>query len=173
MTKILGFDVSSTTVGWCLLEKLPGRSPILIKHGYFKPPKTGTTIQRLDLFKKQIQNILNTYKPDVVGIEDIIKFMAHRSSAQTIIMLGVYNRIAGLTTYEFLGKEPIYLPVMTIRSKLKNTKKLPKKEDMPDLVGHHLNMPYPYILKKGKQIKENNDVADATAVALTVAFTLP
>ena len=113
----------------------------------------------------------NKFMPDVVAIEDIIKYMPKKSSAQTTILLGIVNRTVGLAIYEMTNKPPELLNVMTIRHKLKFDKKLPPKEEMPDVVAKHLNVDFPYYTKttkKGKTtiLPHTYDVADAIAVGL-------
>lgn len=175
MTKIiLGFDVSSTTIGWCALSFDEATNAIsFIKADYLKPLKKGTIIERIVDTRDKIQKIINDVKPDYIGIEDIIKFMAGKSSAQTIIMLTTFNRMIGLCAYDYLHRSPELFSVMTIRHGLKKNKILPKKEEMPALVSEHLGITLPWRLgKKGAVKVENYDMADGIAVALYYAFRL-
>jgi Holliday junction resolvasome RuvABC endonuclease subunit len=174
MSYVLGLDVSSTTVGWCILDiNLKTKDVKFIKCSYLKPNKKGTIFDRLELLKKDILIILKTYKPVYVAIEEITQFMPRFSSANTIITLAVFNRMVGLTVKEYTGKNPEMVSVMAIRHALKQTKELPKKEDMPELVKNTLGIIFPYEYKKnGKMKVENEDMADACAVALYFAFKL-
>jgi hypothetical protein len=62
---------------------------------------------------------------------------------------------------------------MSIRHGLKLNKIFPKKEEMPELVEHHLGIKFPYEKnKKGNFKVENFDRADAIAVALYYSFIL-
>jgi Holliday junction resolvasome RuvABC endonuclease subunit len=173
MTKtILGFDVSSTTIGWAVLG-IDGYNISIVKTDYLKPIKKGSIIERIVDTRNKIQKIINDVKPDYIGIEDIIKFMAGKSSAQTIIMLTTFNRMIGLCAYDYLNRAPELFSVMTIRHGLKKDKIFPKKEDMPELVSKHLGITFPYQLGKKGAIKvENYDMADGIAVALYYAFVL-
>jgi len=163
---IIGFDVSSAVVGYCVL-KCEDEQIKLIKCDYFKPSKKGSLFFKLNGLKQNIISILDTYKPDHVAIEDIAKFMPRISSAQTIICLAAYNRTVGLACYEYLGKDPELCNVMAIRHKLKSGKILPKKEEMPEVIEKHLNIKLPRFRNKNNKIKpETFDVADGCAVAL-------
>jgi Holliday junction resolvasome RuvABC endonuclease subunit len=171
---ILGFDVSSTTIGWCTLSWDDTTNDIkFIKMGYLKPIKTGSIIGRIVDTRNKIQKIIVEAKPDYIAIEDIIQFMQGKSTAKTIIMLTTFNRMIGLTSYDYLGKEPTFYSVMTIRHGLKEGKDFPKKEDMPALVAKHLGITFPYEYGKKGQIKaESYDKADGVAVALYHALFL-
>ena len=60
---------------------------------------------------------------------------------------------------------------MSIRHKIKKDKKIPKKEEVPERVAQILGIDFPYKLNKLKNIaKENEDMADAIAVALCHIF---
>jgi len=172
--KILGFDASSTTIGWACLEINDIDNSIVHKNsGFIKPPKKGNIIERIYKTRAEVQKVIDLYKPDHIGIEEIIQFMQGKSTAKTIIMLTTFNRMVGLVSYDSLGVTPEFFNVMSIRHGLKLNKDLPKKEDMPDLVSQHLGITFPYQYKKtGKPIEENYDRADGIAVALYYALVL-
>lgn len=177
MKTVLGFDVSSETIGWCALSIDDQGTIKIIKAHYVKPPKEGTIIERLAETRNQIKKIIEDIKPDFIGIEEIIQFMKGASTAKTIIALTTFNRMIGLLTHDYLGKSPEMFNVMSIRHGLKKNKVLPKKEDMPKLVAKHLKIkfPYEYVAKgkyKGTIKKESGDVADGIAVALYYSYVL-
>lgn len=173
---IAGFDVSTKTVGWGILS-IDNGNISYIDSGYFSPLKTGSIFEKLDFLRKNILDILNKYNPDKIGIEDIIKFMKNKSTAQTTLSLAIHNRTVGLACYDWLMEKnktsPEMFNVMTIRHGIKESKELPKKEMIPDLVAKHLNISYPWERSKsskknknGKIKDENFDRADGIAVAL-------
>lgn len=175
---ILGFDLSSSTVGWCSLEVDEQIGNIkFINCGYFKPTKKGSIIERIVDTREKILDIFDKVKPDYIGIEDLIKFMP-KSTATTVVVLTTFNRMICLLSYDYLKSYPELFNVMTIRHGLKTNKILPKKEDMPELVAKHLGIKFPYVYGKidkqgNKKIKvESEDMADAVAVALYFAFVL-
>jgi Holliday junction resolvasome RuvABC endonuclease subunit len=174
MSKVLGFDVSSTTIGYCVLEVDESSGKIdFIYANYLKPIKKGTIIERIVDTRNKIQTIIDQVKPDYIGIEDIIQFMQGKSTAKTIITLTTFNRMISLLAHDYLQKSPELFSVMTIRHGLKFDKTLPKKEDMPELVAKHLRITFPYEQnKKGKIKVESYDMADGVAVALYYAFML-
>jgi hypothetical protein len=173
MKRVLGIDVSSTTIGYCVLEIDDNNNIKYVSSNYLKPVKTGSIIERIVDTRNKIQDIINKVKPDYIGIEDIIQFMQGKSTAKTIIMLTTFNRMIGLCAHDYLNKVPELFSVMSIRHGLKFDKIFPKKEDMPELVAKHLGITFPYELnKKGKIKVESYDKADGVAVALYYAFIL-
>jgi len=172
MSTILGFDVSSTCIGYCVLE-LKDSKINFISCDYIKPIKDGNLINRLADTRDKIKNIINDVKPDFIAIEDIISFMAGGSTAKTIITLTSFNRMICLCAYDYLGKSPELLSIMTIRSNIKKELKLqknPKKEDIPEALEKILKINFPWELnKKGDPKKENYDMSDSIAVAYCLA----
>lgn len=168
----MGLDASTTTIGISIIDYDDyGDSKSFVLCDYFKPPKNGNIFERLAVVRNFIIEMLRKYKPDDVALEDIILFMQGRSTAATVSSLAVLNRTVGLAILNETGRPPELLNVMSIRHALKLEKDLPKKEDMPNLVAHHLDIEYPwrYVTKgknKGKIAVESYDSADAVAVAL-------
>jgi len=173
MTKVLGIDCSSTTIGYSVLEIDSSNTIKFISCDYIKPTKKGSILFRIADTRNKIEKIVKDIKPDHVVIEDIIQFMSGASTAKTIITLTSFNRMIGLLSYDLLKKEPQLFSVMTIRHGIKLKKELPKKEDIPELVSKHLNIKFPYQKNKKGNIKpENLDMADSVAVALYYCFIL-
>jgi Holliday junction resolvasome RuvABC endonuclease subunit len=168
--KILGFDVSSSCIGWALLAWNEETNHIgLLKVNYLKPLKKGTLISRLADTRDKIADIINQNSPNEIVIEDILLFVAGRSSANTITILASFNRMVGLLSFDYLGRSPMLYSVYDIRNGLKIGKdiKNPQKEDMPKIVSSHLGITFPWQLSKQKKIKkENYDMSDAISVAL-------
>lgn len=170
---VLGFDVSSSCIGYCVLEIDQESGDIkFISCNYLSPIKKGSILERLVDTRDKIKKIIEEVKPDYIGIEDLIKFMP-KSTATTVVVLTTFNRMIGLLSYDYMKKYPELLNVMSIRHGLKFNKVLPKKEDMPELVAQHLKINFPYKCDKGGKVKvESFDMADGVAVALYYAFLL-
>jgi Holliday junction resolvasome RuvABC endonuclease subunit len=171
---VLGFDVSSSCIGYCVLEIDELSNTITFKKvDFIKPIKTGSIVTRLVETRNLILKVLNEFKPDYIGIEDLIKFMP-KSTATTVVILTAFNRMVCLACHDYLkNNSPELFNVNTIRSALKIGTTRPKKPDMPELVAKHLGIIFPYMLgKQGKIKEENYDMADGIAVALYYAFKL-
>jgi len=177
MAKVLGFDVSSSCIGWGLLEIDNANNIKYLDSGLIKPTKDGSILERLHGTRDLVEVVIKKYKPDHIGIEDIISFIRNKSTAATIITLAVFNRMVGLLSMDLTGNAPSLFSVLDIRHGLKLNSTFPKKEDMPELVAHHLGIKFPYIYinrgkTKGKVHITSYDRADGLAVALHHAFTL-
>jgi crossover junction endodeoxyribonuclease RuvC len=167
--RVLGLDISSSTVGYSVIEYDGDDKPKLLICSSFNPPKKGSIIERLKETQNRITEILDTYRPDEVAIEEITQFMMGKSTAKTIIMLAVFNRSVGLACYDFTHKPPAMYSVMKIRHGLKTDKRLPDKTEIPELVAKHLDIKFPYVYRgkgdKKKIAKCSYDAADSLAVA--------
>jgi len=153
-----------------------------LKHvEFYKPPKKGDVFERLQEVRQYIFAVTSSWNPDAVALEDIVLFMGGRSTARTITTLTALNRTVGLAVLDNTGKSPHLYNVMKIRHQIKEGKKAPKKEDVPERVAKILEIDleaaskgehnFPYIMnKRNKVAKENEDMADAIAVALCHIF---
>lgn len=171
---ILGLDISSSTIGYGVLSLDTVSKEIkFLSMSYIKPLKEGTIIERLVDTRDKIKKIIKDIKPTRICIEDILLFVSNKSTAQTIIVLAVFNRMIGLLAFDYLKETPSMYGVLAIRRALMPGKDLPAKEDMPELVAWHLNIKFPYEFgKKGKIKIENCDMADGCSVALMKAMEL-
>lgn len=178
MKRVLGLDASSTTIGIAIIDYDDSQISL---HDcfYYKPPKKGNIFERLSKVRNYIQELIDTYNPDDVSLEDIVLHMKGHSTAKTITTLAVLNRTVGTAVFDKHGKAPYLYNVMRIRHAIKTSKKLPAKEDIPELVAHHLGPSFVFLTdKKGKVIKkkngdykeENYDIADGIACALCHIF---
>lgn len=171
--KILGLDVSTTTIGIAIVEFEKDISDAKLIHTeYYKPNKKTDEINRLKEAVDYILKIAEKFKVDDVAVEEYIKFMKGSSGASTVIPLAIINTTLRLFIYEKLNIMPFVYNVLTIRHALKFDKKLPAKEDIPEIVARHLNINFPYEYKINRKTKqqdikiESYDVADSVAVAL-------
>jgi|SRR5271165_5301562 len=167
MQIILGIDCSTKTVGYSIIETDDQfNNPKLVICSFIKPPQKGNRFERIIETQKMINNILNKYKPNLIGIEEIIQFMKGGSGAKTIIALARINTSIGLTCYNYLSHCPAMCNVMAVRHGIKLDKDLPKKEEIPELIENILGVKFPYVMN-GKEIAEESyDAADSCAVAL-------
>jgi Holliday junction resolvasome RuvABC endonuclease subunit len=67
---ILGFDVSSSTIGYCILSWDQTTNDIkFIDAAYLKPLKNGSIIERIVDTRNKIQKVITAAKPDYIAIE--------------------------------------------------------------------------------------------------------
>lgn len=173
MKKVLGLDISSSVIGWAILDEKGN----LIKYGNIKPLKKakaeklghGYTFRMNDAYSKII-SLCEEEKPDMIAIEDYSrKFSKGRSTANTIIVLATINEIVALACFHSLKIEPVKYPVVTMRSKVAKffNEKIKSKDDV-----------FPFITKKfnnfeitktryGNIRQEHYDESDAIFTALS------
>ena len=171
MKRVMSLDASTETIGLAVIDYDTYSDVKLAHYEFFKPPKKGDLFERLNCVREFIFERIEKFKPDDVALEDIILFMKGKSNAKTVSSLAVLNRTVGLAAYNKFGKVPKLLNVMTIRHAIKLTKKLPAKEEIPELVASIFKIDFPYIFvgsgkNKGSIAPESYDMADGMAVGL-------
>ncbi len=174
MKKVLGLDVSSSVIGYSIIEY--DKSDIrLIRYGHIKPPnaKKGSLSFRGLFASKKIKELLTKENPDSVAVEMYAsRFSAGRSSARTIIVLSFFNELMSMTCLDTLGIETDKYTVANIRSViskyLKN--KSISKDEIFEVIKDHFPNFKPRINKNGGVGKESFDQADAIAVAFCHAI---
>lgn len=169
MVTYMGFDISSSTIGLCIINER--NKKFSLKHcEYYKPDKKVHMFESLLKTRNFAIERIKKWKPDKVVIEEIAEhFTGSGSTSKTIVKLATYNRTVGLAVYEALQKEPVMVNVNTARSILrpKGYKGRLAKEDVPTVVAAIMKCEFPWELnKKGKPAEESYDMADSMAVVL-------
>ena len=169
---VLGFDISSVTIGWGLLSL--SDPPVLIAYGHIKPlDSKHTEIKRLDDVYNRIRQLCDLLTPNMVSVEDIFLFMKGKSQARTITLLTAFNRVVSLAAYQKIGDIKFYT-VHEIRKVIKNAFNVSAdigKEDMPNFIRQHLESNFEDIInKRGNQAKETGDEADGIAAGWCYAL---
>lgn len=174
---ILGFDVSSSTIGWGLIAR--ERPLRLLAHGHYRPPPSKHPFHhRLSESYDFIAGLCRRFNPDIVAVEEIALFVKGRSSARTITTLAFFNGAVSLSAFRELGGDPEKLrlyPVGRIRKLIKQACALqatPKKDEIPDLVRSSLDARFTSVTKRGSDepAVQTNDEADGIAVAWACAL---
>lgn len=176
--RTLGLDLSTTAIGWSIVDYMAPYEETtdgkfkLYDIGFFEPLKSIsktkklkelTSLEFLDMLEASkvfLKWLLDQYKPDVISIEDYIRFLGGGSGAGTILPLACLNRAICLYAYECMhfDKNAIKIcNVMSIRSLIKRNAKLtalPKKEAIPPILEKlmKIKLPVVYEQKKKKQV---------------------
>jgi len=135
MERLLALDISSSTIGWSVLER-DANNITLIDYGHIKPPTKAKAAKagfgysyRLNEIAKAIFELVQSIQPDTVVVEDYAKkFSSGRSSANTIIVLATVNEVVSLTCFQATGKEVIRIPVTKLRSVVKKQHQVDVKD---------------------------------------------
>ena len=107
--KILGLDISSISSGWALLEEK--KNKVKIKAFGSIRPKAKLSVERMIYFKNDLENIMYTYKPDLICIEDL----NHLRNKKTFMVLSSFVGQAKMLAYSFLKKEPTMIEPTAIK----------------------------------------------------------
>ena len=169
MKNVLSFDISSSTIGWSLIE-YDEDSYSLKKYGHIKPPrKFDDKLEKLSKTYDMIKDLLNQLKPDEVAVEQYAnKFSRGKSTANTIIVLSTYNEVVKLCCYRELNLIPYSYPAVSIRSRMSKhfNESIKNKDDAFDFVVKKVSN-FNTILNRVNNIKkECYDEADAICVGL-------
>jgi Holliday junction resolvasome RuvABC endonuclease subunit len=167
---VLGLDISSSVIGWALLED-DGKGGSLIDYGHLKPPPKpkGSIAFRASAAYDMVSDLLNRKSPDSVAIEAYAsKFSAGRSTARTIIVLSVFNEVISMACLREASIEPHKYAVSTIRSCLSKIggRKISSKEEAFDFIVDNITNFKTRENRAGNLAKQCLDEADAIAVAL-------
>lgn len=171
MKRVLSLDISSSTIGWAVIE-YDSSSFSLIKYGFLKPPNStkGSLSFRLSKTVDMIEDLILQTNPDEVAVEDYAKrFSKKKSTAHTIITLSTFNEVVCLTAYRKMTKDVFRYPVMTIRSqvgKLFGVKIISKDDIFPEIVSR-ATLFKPQLNKNNNIKKESFDIVDALGVGIT------
>ena len=171
MKTVIGLDISSSTIGWSLLE-YDDQSIKLKEYGNIKPPKSnkGSLAFRALSAHDDIVLLLKDKNPDFVVSEAYAnKFPSGKSTARTIIVLSVFNELMSIACINSLKQEPIRYAVVTIRSMLSKEAgyKISSKDECFDFIKKYFSGFSLRNNKSGNIAKECYDEADSIAVALT------
>jgi len=148
--RILGIDPGTALTGWGVVEEEKGE-PIVVAYGCIETPKTHSDVKRLEEIAHDLRDILSTYKPNEVAVEDLFFF----KNLKTAIKVAQARGIMLLIPTE--NKIPVfeYTPLQ-IKQALTGYGRAEKKQVQVMV----------QVILKLKKIPQPDDAADALAVAL-------
>ncbi|MDB2481537.1 crossover junction endodeoxyribonuclease RuvC [bacterium] len=169
--KILGLDISSSVIGWAIIQKKDD-SLNLLNYGNIKPLKSskGNMTERLDDAFVKIKKLLKEETFDDIAVEQYAnKFSKGRSSARTIIVLSSFNEVVCLACYQEKNITPHKISPATIRKNVGKHfgEKIVSKEDAFELITKNFKN---FKITKNRNLKirkEHYDESDAICVAIS------
>ena len=171
---ILGLDISTSCVGWCVLTS----EGILVKLGYIPLSKETDTFSKASRVSKELSMINIDHEISNIFIEQNLQaFRPGLSSAKTLLTLARFNGIVSYICHKEFSLVPININVNSARKTLeiKIQKKSEKstKEQIIDWVDSKLNHQWPTKKlksgpRKGLVILDPvcYDMADAYVIAM-------
>ena len=135
---ILGLDVSTSTTGWCLTEKLDNKLKLL-DAGFVHHKGKRNLHEKAQDITVLLEEIENKSKIDFICIEENLQsFRTGLSSAKTLMTLSRYNGIVSHECWLRTGIVPTYYNVNSARKTLgiDTTKKARKPNEKAKDVVH-------------------------------------
>lgn len=153
---ILGFDPGIATLGYGVIRTHKNGKAEMLDYGIISTPKEENLAVRLNMLEKGIKQVINTFKPDEIAIEEL--FFA--KNVKTAITVAHARGVLLLTACKECGRIYEYTPLQ-IKQALTGYGRA-EKGQIQQMVKTFLNL---------KAIPKPDDAADALAVALTHAQT--
>jgi len=167
MEKILGLDISSSTIGWAVIES--EEKFCLKEYGHIKPSRKLKGTEKLSDAYDKIKKLIKEVNPDIICVEKYAsKFSRGRSSANTIIVLSTYNEMVSLCSFREFGIHTTAYAPVSIRSEMSKhfDKKIKSKDDAFDFVKNNIENFKTTLNRVNNIKKECYDESDAVCVAL-------
>ena len=116
MHYILGLDISTSNVGWCILEKNTGR---FVDADAVVLGKVSCVFRKAENVRQELKNIQDRYNITHVAIEENLQaFRPGFSSAKTIVTLARFNGMVSLMSYDVFGLSPSFINVNHARKRV-------------------------------------------------------
>lgn len=167
---ILGFDISTRCIGWCLVED----DGTFIKKGYIDFLDCYDFYDKAKWFSREVLNNFHFNWDDVkkIYVEEPVKmFAANQSSAHVISLLQRFNATCCWILYCFFDIKPIHIMEASARKLVgikvpKGVKKKEKKQFVFEFVKNLKDIPDEWEYKRTGNPKDwCYDTADAVVVA--------
>lgn len=153
---IVGFDPGLATLGFGVIKKENKKKPEVVDYGIISTPKDENLAVRLAMLEKGIKQIIDTYKPDEIAVEEL--FFA--KNVKTAISVAHARGVILLTAIKECGRLYEYTPLQ-IKQALTGYGRADKNQ-IQQMVKTFLGL---------KAVPKPDDAADALAVALCHAQT--
>jgi len=173
----LGFDISTSVIGFCAIEVGTGFT-LLVDNLNLTSSKLEDEYDKSDEFKRYLDSLPQTMNIRRIYIERAaMMFAAGMSSAQTLMSLGRFNGIISRMIYDHYKIKPTMVHVSSARAKLgikinrADKSKTNKQKVLEIVMARNPDFPWVnHVAKSGKskgQVvydKENEDMADAWVI---------
>ena len=150
MIRVLGIDPGTATIGWAIVDQDRGKL-IPVSYGCISTSPKQTTSERLHEIKKDLEKIINKFKPREAAVEDIFFF----KNFKTVIKVS-QARGAILLTLENLGVKIFEYTPLQLKQAITGYGRAEKKQ---------VQIMVKNILKL-KTVPKSDDAADALAIAI-------
>lgn len=172
MGYVLGLDISTSTVGACIVDSETDEIKSLF---YISLKKEKGLLNKIRLFKHELESAAP--QVDHVAIEEpLVMFKEGFSRAQVLSMLSQFNGMAQFLTFLLYNTDPVMYNVNSARKLAFPDLKFPRGSKRKELVQERTAQEYPEIdfpLKRTGRLKDEcYDMCDAVVIARAHAKTL-
>ena len=113
MSLILGIDISTSIVGWCVLDQ---RTNDFVAAGAVNMKKEKCIYKKASLVSNVLRQVRDEYCIEVIAIEENLQaFRPGFSSAKTIVTLARFNGMVSLCSHNIFGLLPEFINVNSAR----------------------------------------------------------
>ena len=186
MKRILGLDLSSSKIGYCIIDTSFKDDKKFLDYGYIDVDKLVVKknteadyyniINKSNLSFEKLKEIITSYNITHVYIEEPVnKFKTGSSSIDTIIKTNLFNYTLSNNIFSLMNKKPNHVPASTARAKVfgKGFNVKGKEWDIKEKVFNQLcviNKNFESLLmntnKNGNIHKWVFDISDSIVIAL-------
>jgi len=149
--RVLGIDPGFALVGFGIVEENNGKLTAL-DYGVISTPKEESFSTRLAMIYKGICDLIDTYKPDAIALEELFYF----KNQKTVIPVAEARGVIVLAGIQKMGDMYEYTPLQ-IKQALTGNGRAEKKQ-IQYMVTNILGL---------SKVPKPDDAADAVAVAIT------
>tara|TARA_Y100000310_G_scaffold341400_1_gene440422 strand:+ start:96 stop:650 length:555 start_codon:yes stop_codon:yes gene_type:complete len=176
MKVILGLDISTSCIGWCLLQTPDGS---LVDAGYIPLRNLKCMFTKAQKAQETLAALVNKHVIEAIAIEENLQaFRPGFSSAKTLITLARFNGIVSWLSYKCTNLNPEFINVNHARKsvglKIDRKSSLSTKEQVFEWVQKNGMSDFPWLTKtlksgprKGHVIFDDccYDISDAFVIA--------
>ena len=136
MSLVLGLDISTSVVGWCILDKDTNE---FVSAGAIDLKKIKCVFHKATNVFNELKSLERTHRVDYVAIEENLQaFRPGFSSAKTLVSLARFNGMVSLYSHDIFGIVPDFINVNHARKlvglKIDRKSSLSTKEQVFDFV---------------------------------------
>src|SRR5579859_226900 len=151
--RALGIDPGLVRTGWAIVEPV-GSRPVVLAHGVITPPTSADLPARLADVARQLRQVLTSYQPDLVALEEVFTAPRHPRSA----LLMAHMRGAICLVLEEAGVPILALTATTVKQRLTSSGHA-SKEQVQRMV----------LRLTGREATERMRLDETDAIALALA----
>lgn len=130
---IIGFDASTSTIGWCVLDS----DKKFVDIGHIDLKKEKDLYNKLSVFSLELDRLVKKYNPKIIAIEEPVMRFGNASSAYVIAILQRFNGMVSSEVFRKTGHKPVLVNALHARKNF--GLKIPKGTKAKEFIFAELN----------------------------------